>query len=191
MVQLMWYKTKVVTSVVDAARELVVKLVILGRNIGRQLGHLIGYLKGKETKSIVIREPNFLKAIMFCYYNYATDKDTRKSVRGLFATLGGTLITCLSKTQRIFVLISTESEYVAISACAEEVKLVSILLEEISKVHKPLVVYEDNQRAIFLANNSQVCLCTKHIDICHYFMRDVVEGKDIDIKYIRSEENPV
>ena len=187
----MWYTTKVGTDVANAAIDLSLHIIHPGLEHWKALGRLIGYLKGKETKSIVIREPNFLKAIMFCYYNYATDKDTRKSVRGLFATLGGTLITCLSKTQRIFVLISTESEYVAISACAEEVKLVSILLEEISKVHKPLVVYEDNQRAIFLANNSQVCLCTKHIDICHYFMRDVVEGKDIDIKYIRSEENPV
>ena len=29
---------------------------------------------------------------------------------------------------------------------------------------------------------------TKHIDICHRFMRDLVEDKDIDIKYIRSEK---
>ena len=31
---------------------------------------------------------------------------------------------------------------------------------------------------------------TKHIDIHHHFMRDMVEDKDMDIKYIRSEENP-
>ena len=50
-------------------------------------------------------------------------------------------------------------------------------------------MYEDNQGAIFLANNRQVGMRTKHIDICHHFLRDMVEDKYIDIKYIRSEEN--
>ena len=29
---------------------------------------------------------------------------------------------------------------------------------------------------------------TKHIDICHNFMRDTVDEKDTDMKYIRSKE---
>ena len=32
---------------------------------------------------------------------------------------------------------------------------------------------------------------TKHIYIRHHFLRDMVEEKDMDIKYIRIEENPV
>ena len=31
---------------------------------------------------------------------------------------------------------------------------------------------------------------TKDIDICHNFLKDIVEDKDIDIKYIWSEEKP-
>ena len=31
---------------------------------------------------------------------------------------------------------------------------------------------------------------TKHIDIWHYFLRDLVEEKEMGIKYIRSEKNP-
>ena len=65
-----------------------------------------------------------------------------------------------------------------------------MLLEEMTEVQKPLVVYEDNQGAIFLANNRQVGMRTKHIDICHHFMRYMAEDKEIDIKYIMSEENP-
>ena len=64
----------------------------------KSLGHLIGYLKVKETKGIMIRKHKVLKAIMFCDSNYATYKETRKSVSGLVATLGGTLLTCLLKT---------------------------------------------------------------------------------------------
>ena len=33
-------------------------------------------------------------------------------------------------------------------------------------------------------------MCTKHIDIRHHFLRDVVEEKYMDVKYIISKENP-
>ena len=78
-------------------------------------------------------------------------------------------------------LISTEAEYMELSASAQEVKNVSMLLGEMTKVQKPSVLYEDNQGAIFLAKNRQVGINTKHIDFCHHFMRVVVEDKYIDI----------
>ena len=118
---------------------------------------------------------------MFCDSNYATEKDTRKSVSGLFDTLGGTLLTCLSKTQKTVTLSSTEAEYVALSACEHEVKVVSMFMGETTKVKNPSVIYEDNQGEIFLAKNRQVGFCTKHIDIRHHFLRDTVEEKDIYI----------
>ena len=66
--------------------------------------------------------------------NYATDNDTRKSVSGLVATLGGILLTCFSKTQRTMTLSSTEAEYVALTACAQEVKFISMFLGEMTEV---------------------------------------------------------
>ena len=96
----------------------------------------------------------------------------------------------MSKTNRTATLSSTEVEYVALSACAQEVKFVGMFLGETTKVKNPSVIYEDNQGAIFLAKNRQVGICTKHIDIFHNFLRYMVEEKDIDIRYIRSEDNP-
>ena len=58
------------------------------------------------------------------------------------------------------------------------------------EVQKPSAVYKENQGAIFLANNRQVGMCINHIDIRHHFLRYMVEYKGMDIKYIRSEENP-
>ena len=65
-----------------------------------------------------------------------------------------------------------------------------MFLEEMTEVQKHSVICEGNQGAIFLANNSQVGLRTKDIDICRYFLRNMVEDKYIDIQYIRSEDNP-
>ena len=116
-----------------------------------------------------------LKAVMFSNSNYATDKETRKSVSGLVATLGGAILTCLSKTQRTVTLRSTKAEYVALSACAQEVNFVSMFMGEITEVEKNSVIYEDNQGAIFLGNNRQGGICTNQIDIHHHFLQDMVE----------------
>ena len=88
-------------------------------------------------------------------------------------------------------LSSTEAEYLALSACAQEVSFVNTLLEYMTKVYKPSVIYEVNQGIIFLVKNRQVGIHTKHIDIRNHFLRDIVEDKYIGIQYIWSEDNPV
>ena len=113
--------------------------------------------------------------------NCATDKETRKSVSALVDTLWGTLITCFSKTQRTVTLSSTEAEYAAMSACTLDVKFISMLLGEKTEVEYPSDIYEDNQGAMFQAKNRQVGIRTKHIDICHQFLQDMVEDKYFDI----------
>ena len=111
----MWYTNNVGDDVTDTARELAVHMIHSWKEHWKALGHLIGYLKDKYTKCIIIRKPKVMKADMFCDSNYATDKETRNSVSGLVATLGGTLLTCSSKTQRNVTLSSTEVEYVEFS----------------------------------------------------------------------------
>ena len=155
------------------------------------MGCLINYLKGKYIKGIFIRESKVLKDVMFCDYSYTPDKVTRNSVSGLVTTLGSTLLTRSSKTQRTVTVSITEAECVALSACAKEVKYVSMLFEEMTKVHKPSVIYRDNQGENFLAKSRQVGIRTKKIDTRHHFLRDMVEYKDIAIQYIWSEDNPV
>ena len=104
----MWYTTKVGPDVENAARELAVHTSHPGPKHWKALGCLIVYIKSKETKGIIIINPKFLKALIFCDSNYATAKETRNSVSILVATLGGKLITRSSKTQRTVTLIITE-----------------------------------------------------------------------------------
>ena len=60
--------------------------------------------------------------------------ETRKSVSGLVATIGVTLLTCLSNIQRTVTLSSTDAKYVSLSVWAQEVKSVKMLPEEINEV---------------------------------------------------------
>ena len=111
------------------------------------------WISKKQKKRIIIRNPKVLKVGMFRDSKYTTNKETIKSVSSLVATLGLTLILGSSKTQRAITLISTEAEYIAVSECAQEVKLVNILLKEMTEGKKPEVVYEENKGDVFLAKN--------------------------------------
>ena len=46
----------------------------------------------------------------------------------------------------------------------------------------------DNESAIKLANNPVQHSCTKHIDICHHFLRDHVAKNDISLEGVRTED---
>ena len=107
----MSYTTKVRPNVDNAERYQVIHMSHPGPEYWKVLGHLIGYLKSKETKGIIIRKPKVLIYVILCDLNYATNKDTRKSVGFLVATIGGTLLPCSSKTQKPVTVSSKEAEY--------------------------------------------------------------------------------
>ena len=83
----------------------------------------------REKKSIIVINHKVIKSVMFCSFNYSTDKETRNSVSSLVATLGVTILTFSPKTQITVMLSSIEAEYVALSECAQEFKFVNLLLE--------------------------------------------------------------
>ena len=65
MGQLMWYKTKVIPSVVNVARELVIHISHPETEHWKALGRLVGYIKGKETKVIFNINTKIIKDVMF------------------------------------------------------------------------------------------------------------------------------
>ena len=119
MGQFMWYTDNVVPDVANAAKEMLVHMSHPGLEHWKALERFIDYLKGKYTKGIINRKTKFMKSVMFCVLNYATDKETRNSVTGLVATHGGTLLTRSPKTQRTVTLSSTEAEYTELSSYAQ------------------------------------------------------------------------
>ena len=55
-------------------------------------------------------------------------------------------------------------------------------------VHKsPIVVCEDNEGAIKLADNALSTARTRHIDIRHHFLREKVDKKEISVQHVESE----
>jgi hypothetical protein len=99
--------------------------------------------------------------------------------------LNGNAVSWVSKKQTTVALSSAEAEYMAISATVQEIKWISQLMEELGlNTVKPSTLYCDNQAAIAISNNDVHHARTKHIDIRHHYVRDAIKAKEIDIKWI-------
>jgi hypothetical protein len=81
-------------------------------------------------------------------------------------------------------------EYVAKThASKEAVWLKSFVKEIMGQDIRSLTIMADNQRAIALAKDNKFYMRTKHIDLRYHFIREAVESKKVEMKYILTSKN--
>jgi len=113
----------------------------------------------------------------------------RRSYTGYAFLMAGCPITWESRKQRTVALSSTESEYMALSEASKEGLYIRRLLEDLGlKQQSSTCILCDNQGARKLAENPVFHGRTKHIDIRHHFVREVLNSGDLDIEYSPSCE---
>jgi hypothetical protein len=90
-----------------------------------------------------------------------------------------------SKKQQTVTLSTTEAEYMALCQTAKEATWIANLMTELefTTTTEPTTIYSDNQGGIALARNSIHHARTKHIDIHHHFIREMVESERIQIEF--------
>ncbi|GBN71979.1 Retrovirus-related Pol polyprotein from transposon TNT 1-94 [Araneus ventricosus] len=113
-------------------------------------------------------------------------QEDRKSYSGYCFMLSNSVISWLSRKQKTVALRSTESEYMSLSdSCKEALYLQKLLSElDLGISCKQITINVDNHSAIKLAENSLFHSRTKHIDIRHHFIRDVLEDGKIALKHV-------
>ena len=84
--------------------------------------------------------------------------------------------------QATVTLSTTEAEYMDLIEVVEETIWLQGLMDNLRMKQDFLKVNCDSMSAIFLANNVVYHVSTKHIDVRYYFMRDIVEDDDIELK---------
>jgi hypothetical protein len=62
------------------------------------------------------------------------------------------------------------------------------LVEEVEGKCLPIVVYEDNQSTILLAEEDPYRDRSKHIDLRFKFMKERIEQKELKIEYLNTRE---
>jgi hypothetical protein len=85
-------------------------------------------------------------------------------------------------------LSTAEAEYIATGACCAQILYMKQTLLDYGVVLDKVPLLCANKSAIKIANNPVQHSRTKHIDICHHFLRDHVAKNDISRECVRSED---
>lgn len=112
----------------------------------------------------------------------------RRSYTGTAFSLSGAAISWESRKQRTVALSSTEAEYMELTDAAKEtVYLIGFLKELGFDKLTNVTVYNDNQGAEKLTRNPVYYGRSKHIDIRHNYVREVLERRLMKLEYLPIE----
>jgi virulence-associated protein VapD len=120
---------------------------------------------------------------------YGVHADGR-SQTGYFISIGrySAPICCYTSAQNACISLSSmEAEYVALSELGKKIIHFRHILDELGfKQTQPTIIFEDNKSAIKLANNIQVTRKSRHINIRHHYIRDIIKKKEVIIVHLPS-----
>ena len=155
--------------------------------------HLCRYLQGiKDFKLTYAPDPTSKE--LFTTYSDADhggNPDNGKSTSGMVVKMGTGAISWSSRLQGIVTLSTTEAEYISAVQAGQEIIWLRNLFTEFGYTFKTgSKLYMDNQSALSVARNPEHHGRMKHLDLRHYWLRDIVDSGQIDVLYIPTRDMP-
>lgn len=155
-------------------------------NLGKRV---MRYLKGTANYALRMRIKDSDSIIeAFADADWAGNAETRKSVSGFMISVYGALVSWKCACQGTVALSSTEAELISNCLCVQESLWIKKILKELLMLNdEPLVIHQDNQGAIAIANNDAIGGRAKHIDIKYHFLNDLTSSGQIKLIYTQSD----
>ena len=111
--------------------------------------------------------------------------DDRKSTSGNCFSFGSGVVTWSSKKQETVALSTCEAEYTAASAAARQVMWLRNLLADFNfDQNGATQIFCDNRSAIEITRNPRFHGRTKHVDIQHHFIRQLVAEEKFSCPFV-------
>ena len=152
---------------------------------------ILEYINGTSESGITFQSGTLssISLEVFADADYASKATDRRSVSGGLMMCGGAGVCWFSRTQKCVTLSTSEVEYVALGDAVKELMLLRQIWRFMlpSKVIPCFPVFEDNQGAVQLAQNPVTNLKSKHIDVRHHFLRELVCQRDIKVVQVPFE----
>ena len=150
---------------------------------------ILRYLQGTQSVGLQFT-PTTQPLIAFSDSDHANDSSDRKSVTGYILMAGNNCLSWKSCKQELVTTSTLYSEYVAVFTTAQEVLFLSRLyMELINADITPVTIYCDNQGSITVAENPTHHKRSKAIDVKYHAIREYIQKKYINVKYIASDDN--
>ncbi|KAA0047402.1 Retrovirus-related Pol polyprotein from transposon TNT 1-94 [Cucumis melo var. makuwa] len=118
--------------------------------------------------------------------DWAGCTDDRKSTSGRCFFLGNNVTAWFNKKQNSVSLSTAEIEYIAAKSSCSQLLWMKQMLDEYGITQSSMILYCDNLSAIIISKNPVQHSRTKHIDIRHYFIRELVEANIIRLEHVQS-----
>ena len=152
-------------------------------------GRVLRYVASTSDVGITYKGSAHIELVGYSDADWASCTSTRRSTTGYLFMLAGGPVSWSSRLQPTIAMSSTEAEYMALSAAAQEAIALRRLCADFRiDVSKPVIIYEDNKGAIAMSQNAGHYAKTKHVDIKHHFIREKVFNNDIDVIYLQTND---
>ncbi|QRW26680.1 Retrovirus-related Pol polyprotein from transposon TNT 1-94 [Rhizoctonia solani] len=114
-----------------------------------------------------------------------------KSISGHVFMLGGAAVSWSAKKQATVALSTMEAKYMALlHACTQALWMQQFFEELYLYTDSPTLILSDNLAALTLSIESQFHGQSKHINIQHHFMHNIIEKQKVTTLYVPSNKNP-
>ena len=162
----------------------------------KQALRVLRYAYQSRSESLTYRKGNGELVIRaFVDADFGDPRDTGlgdkwKSQGGYLIYLDGNLVHWSSKRHKCVTLSSMEAEYVEAAKCGQEIMWFRRLMNDLGfKQKRANAVYEDNKACISFARNHTCHDRSKHIDIRHHWLRElVVEQKTVKMGHVKTDK---
>ncbi|KAK9675902.1 hypothetical protein RND81_11G040000 [Saponaria officinalis] len=150
---------------------------------------ILRYVASNVEFGIWYSKKSSLKLIGFMDSDWAGSLDDRKSTSGNIFSLGSGAVTWSSKKQETVALSSSEAEYTAATSAVRQVLWLRKLLTDLGCVQTEATeIYCDNRAANAMSKNPAFHARTKHIDVQHHFIRQLVSDGKLVLKFCGTNE---
>lgn len=158
-----------------------------GRAHGNAVKRIFQYLKGTREFWMTYEHAK-TELTGYADANGSMAEDWR-AISGYAFIIHGGAVSWSAERQQIVSLSTTESEYVAATHAAKEVKWLRPLIQQLFNTEmSPTTLFSDNQSAIALAKDHQYHTRTKHIDVRFHFIRWIVEQGVLGLVYCPTDD---
>ncbi|KAK2449059.1 hypothetical protein QL285_008290 [Trifolium repens] len=153
-----------------------------------QVKRILKYVNGTCDYGMMYSHCEDSSLCGYCDADWAGSADDRKSTSGGCFFLGSNLISWFSKKQNCVALSTAEAVYVAAGSSCTQLVWMKQMLKEYDVEQDVITLYCDNLSAINISKNPVQHSKTKHIDIRHHFIRDLVENKVVTLEHVGTKD---
>lgn len=147
---------------------------------------VLRYLQGTRNVGLSFRKTG-KSLIGFVDADWANCPNDRRSYTGFAFMLGGCPISWKARKERTVALSSTKAEYMALTKAVKEAINMKRFLHGFDKISK-VKIFCDNHSVLKLAKNPVFHNRSKHIDVRHHYVREIIKDECLKIAYIRTDK---